>query len=177
VQFSGSHCAARSRRVASEIDLAPGKTAEATVRLTRWASMAAKGWYSSDAHIHANYSSLHHQVITPEDVSLQVAAEVLNNANMMVANSSGAFLHDWQYFEGKPHALSTADRIIYWNEEMRNASGYGHMCFYGLKKLVEPLYTSFRNTPYPEDYPPNFAQAEAAQRQGGAVSYAHPVGA
>jgi hypothetical protein len=158
----------------TQIELTPGQTAEATVKLTRWANMAAKGWYSSDAHIHANYTSPHHQVITPADVRLQADAEDLNNANMMVANSSGAFLHDWQYFEGKPNALSTSTHIIYWNEEMRNAAGYGHLVLYGLKKLVEPLYTSFRNTPYPEDYPPNFAQAEATHRQGGAVSYAHP---
>jgi hypothetical protein len=60
---------------------------------------------------------------------------------------------------------------------MRNSGFYGHMCFFSLKNLVEPLYTGFRNTPYPEDYPPNYYQAEAARKQGGAVTYAHPANA
>ena len=48
------------------------------------------------------------------------------------------------------------------------------MAFFRLKSLVEPLYTGFRNTKYWEDYPPNYNQAEAAQKQGAAVTYVHP---
>lgn len=158
------------------VDLEPGKTSEVRLRLKRWANMAAQGWYSSDAHIHANYTRIHHQVIRPEDVRLQALAEDLNNANMMVANSSSGFLHDLQYFEGKPHSLSSSNYLIYWNEEMRNSGPYGHMCFYGLKALVHPLYTGVAGTPHWEDYPANFVQAKAARDQGGAVSYAHPIG-
>ena len=58
---------------------------------------------------------------------------------------------------------------------MRNAGSYGHMCLYGLKQLVNPLYTGFAGTPFWEDYPPNYAQALNAQQQGGAVTYAHPI--
>jgi hypothetical protein len=93
---------------------------------------------------------------------------------MVVANSSGAFLHDRALFEGKLHEYSHAPYLIWWNEEMRNAGTYGHMCLYGLKQLVEPLYTGFRGTPQADDYPPNFVQAKAARAQGGAVTYAHP---
>jgi TolB protein len=158
-----------------QIELEPGKPASAQVRLARWENLAAKGWYSSDAHIHANYTAPHHQVITPEDVRLEAHAEDLNNANLMVANSSGAFLHDIQYFEGKPHRLSQPDFILYWNEEMRNGGLYGHMSFFDLKRLVYPLYTGFRNTPFADDYPANYAQAEAAKKQGAAVTYVHPA--
>lgn len=156
------------------ITLVAGETHDLTIRLERWIDMAAQGRYSSDAHIHANYTAEHHQVVTPEDVRLYTLAEDLHYANMMVANSSGAFIHDPQQFEGKPHRLSRGDNVIYWNEEMRNAGVYGHMCLYNLKTLVHPLYTGFRDTPHWEDYPPNFTQAENAQRQGGAVTYAHP---
>ncbi len=151
-----------------------GEPAEATVRLSRWTHPAALGWYSSDAHIHANYTASHHQVITPEDVRLQTLAEDLNNANLMVANSGGAFIHDEQFFEGKLHRLSLPDYILYWNEEMRNSGIYGHMSFFNLKSLVHPIYTGFRDTPHWEDYPPNYATAKAAQEQGGAVTYVHP---
>jgi hypothetical protein len=158
-----------------EVNLQPGKPQEARLRLKRWENMAAQGWYSSDAHIHANYTSPHHQVVTPEDARLQALGEDLNNANLMVANSSASFLHDLWHFEGKPHALSGPRHILYWNEEMRNAGTYGHMCFYGLKKLVYPLYTGFAGTPFWEDYPPNYTQARNTQEQGGAVTYAHPI--
>lgn len=159
---------------ARTIELQPGKRAEITLELKRWEHLARKGWHSGDAHIHANYTAADHQVITPADVRLQTLAEDLNYANMMVANSFGAFLHDTRHFTGGPHALSAPDYLIYWNEEMRNGGLYGHMCFLNLKTLVEPLYTGFRDTPNWEDYPANYTQAAAAKKQGGAVTYAHP---
>ena len=162
------------RLVSKRVELAPGETAEVALRLRRWIHLAARGWYSADAHIHANYTAPHHQVITPADVRLQTLAEDLNNANMMVANSGSDFLHDEALFEGKPHRLSLPAHVIYWNEEMRNAGLYGHMCFFGLKRLVRPIYTGFRDTRRWEDYPPNYVQAKAAREQGGAVTYAHP---
>jgi len=157
------------------VELVPGKPATIRIALKRWDNMAAKGWYSADAHIHANYTADHHQVIDARDIRLEAYAEDLNNANLMVANSGGAFLHDIQYFEGRPNALSTRNFILYWNEEMRNSGMYGHMCYFGLKSLVQPLYTGFRNTSNWEDYPANYTQNEAARRQGGAVTYAHPA--
>lgn len=146
-----------------------------TILLKRWINMASKGWYSSDAHIHANYTADQHQVIGLNDVRLYVHAEDLNNANMLVANSGDAFIHDIQYFEGKPNSMSEPGYIVYWNEEMRHRGLYGHMAFFGLKKLIYPLYTGFPNTPYPEDYPPNYAQAEAAKKDNAAVDYVHPA--
>ena len=154
------------------VTIADGGITDAGLTLERRENLAAEGWYSGDVHIHANYND--HEFITPEDVRDQVEAEDLNVANMMVANSNGAHVHDEQYFEGRPNRVSTPQHIIYWVEEMRNAGLYGHMCLTGLKSLVKPLYTGFGNSPYPYDYPPNYAQAVAANRQGGAASYAHP---
>jgi len=155
------------------LTLTPNTPAEATLQLQRWAHPASKGWWSGDVHIHANYTSPHHQVIEPRDVRLQVEGEDLNYANMMVANSSGAFIHDRQYFEARPHRLSSPGHFIYWNEENRS-SAYGHMCFLGLKKLVEPFYNGFKNTPHWDDYPANYTLSQQVFDQGGAVSYAHP---
>jgi hypothetical protein len=135
--------------------------------------MKEQGYWSADVHIHANYTSPHHQVVEPRDARLQIVSEDLNYGNLMVANSSGAFIHDRQYFEGAPHRLSTPDYLVYWNEENRS-SAYGHMCFLGLKRLVEPFYNGFRNTDFWEDYPANYPLAQQVYDQGGAVSYAHP---
>jgi hypothetical protein len=161
------------RLSSAKVNLEAGKPAEITVRLERWTHMARQGFWSADAHIHANYTSPHHQVISPRDVRLQAAGEDLNYANMMVANSGGAFIHDRQYFEGKPHRLTTPENFIYWNEENRS-SAYGHMCFLGLTKLVEPFYNGFKDTPHWDDYPANYTLAQQVFDQGGAVSYAHP---
>lgn len=154
--------------------LKAGAPAKVQLKLTRWVDMAAAGWYSSDAHIHANYTADHHQVVTQQDVLTYALAEDLHIPNMMVANSGGAFVHDRAWFEGRLNSLSRPPYLLYWNEEMRNAGSYGHMCLYGLKKLVEPVFTGFRDTANWEDYPPNYTQAKAAREQGGAVTYAHP---
>ncbi len=147
---------------------------EVTMRPQRWTYQAALGWYSADAHIHANYTAPHHQDVTRDDVRLYTLAEDLNIPNMVVANSSGDVVHDRKWFEGKVSDLLPAPYFVYWNEEMRNAGLYGHMCFFNLKKLVEPLYTGFRGSEQPDDYPANYTQAKAARAQGGAVTYAHP---
>jgi hypothetical protein len=161
------------RLTSQTVVLQPGQPAEATLQLARWTDQVQKGYWSADVHIHANYTQPHHQTVEPRDVRLQLLGEDLNYGNMMVANSGGAFIHDQQYFEGKPHRLSSDRCFIYWNEENRS-SAYGHMCFLGLKKLVEPFYNGFRNTPYWEDYPANFPLAQEVFDQNGAVSYAHP---
>ncbi len=161
------------RVVSFRIKLETGKPAEATLRLQRWTDQKQRGFWSADVHIHANYTAPHHQAIEPRDVRLQVWGEDLNYANMMVANSGGAFLHDFQYFEGRPHRMSEPPYFVYWNEENRSRA-YGHMCFLGLKKLVEPFYNGFSNTKWWDDYPANFTLAQQVYDQGGAVSYAHP---
>jgi len=147
-----------------------------TVKLSprRWINMAARGWFSGDAHIHANYKADHHRVVTPQDALNFTLAEDLHIPNLMVANSGGAFVHDREHFTGGLHALSRAPYLLWWSEEVRNAGLYGHMCFFGLKTLVEPVFTGFRDPPFPDDYPANCTQARAERVQGGAVTYAHP---
>ena len=154
-----------------KVQIGPRETS-LSLDLERQTDLAAEGWYSGDVHIHANYTN--HEFIMPEDIREVLEAEDLNYANLMVANSEGADVHDEQFFEGRPHRLSTAKHILYWGEEMRNAGLYGHLCLSGLKSLVRPLYTGFANTPWPHDYPANHVQGAAAIRQGGATSYAHP---
>ena len=48
------------------------------------------------------------------------------------------------------------------------------MCFLGLKKLVEPFYNGFRNTPSGKTTRRTIDLAKQVFEQGGAVSYAHP---
>jgi len=159
--------------VVREVEIKPKKTTRVEVRLSRLENMNAKGWYSGDEHIHGNYRG--DQSITPEDNLLMVQAEDLNVANLMVANSDGAQIHDEQHFEGKPHSLSTRDHLLYWNQEMRNGSRYGHLILLNLRELIQPIYTGFPGTPNWEDYPSNYQQASKARAQGGYAAYAHPA--
>ena len=158
--------------VEQTVEIRPGETTNLTLTLERFSNLAAEGWYGGDSHIHANYND--HEFITPEDALTQALGEDLNVANLMVANSTGAQVHDSAYFEGRPHRLSQKNHLLRWIEEMRNGSIYGHMCLPGIDKLVHPLYTGFPGTPHPYDYPPNYFQAKGAQEAGGVASYAHP---
>jgi TolB protein len=156
--------------VIKEIDLTP-KTPVISVRLKWLRNMNAIGWYSGDDHIHGNYTG--EQWTTPPDDLLAVRAEGLNIGNMMVSNSVGDTIHDERFFEGKPNALSDADEILAWNQEMRTWS-YGHLLLLNLKHLVRPLYTGFPGAKQWEDYPSNYLQAQQACDQGGIALYAHP---
>ncbi|MCB9385046.1 MAG: CehA/McbA family metallohydrolase [Bryobacterales bacterium] len=155
----------------AEIRVRPGETAAATLNLRRTSRISGQGWWSGDSHIHMNYND--HEFLGPADMLLQVEGEDLNVANLMVANSVGWQVHDDQYFEGKPHALSTPRHKLRWIEEMR-ANLYGHMCLPGISTLIKPLYTGFPDSPHPWDFPPNYNQAAATQKAGGVASYAHP---
>lgn len=155
----------------AEARIRAGEVARATLDLHRTSRVSDEGWWAGDSHIHLNYND--HEFLTPEDMLLQAEAEDLNVANLMVANSAGWQVHDEQYFEGKPHALSTVRHKLRWIEEMRS-NFYGHMCLPGIERLIKPLYTGFPDSPHPWDYPPNYNQAKATQQAGGVASYAHP---
>ncbi len=152
-----------------------GENSEVVVRLKRVADMPALGWISGDDHIHGNYRG-QKQWTTPKDDLLVIQAEDLHLANMVVSNSDGAFLHDERYFSGKgADDVSTQQYKLYWNEEMRNRSMYGHLLFFGLREMVRPVYSGFPGTPNTDDWPSNGALAANARRQGAIAMYAHPA--
>jgi TolB protein len=146
--------------------------AEIAVRLVRWVHLAEKGWYSGDSHIHLHTGGPIQVGIVDALVAAQ--AEDLNYSNLCVSNNVGDDIRDAELITGKPHALSDEQHLLVFGEEMRS-SIYGHMQFFGIKKLVEPQYTGFDNTPTSNDYPPNFQQAEEAVREDGIVTYGHPI--
>ena len=143
-------------------------------RLRRIVDPATRGWYSGDIHIHPNLvHKTMAQLVNTEDIRLQVQAEDLNVANLLICNSQGTVVYDRQRFTGAPHPLSTPSHILYWNEEFRPWL-YGHMALLNLKSFVEPPYSGFPNSPNPFDYPPNTSVARRAQKKGIGVFYVHP---
>jgi hypothetical protein len=158
------------------VEVEAGRLATAEFRLERSIDAAARGWYSGDIHIHPNliHKTLD-QVVGPEDVRLQVQAEDLNVANLLVCNSLGDIVYDRDRFTGAPSPLSTPRHILYWSEEVRT-SLYGHMSVLNLRTFLEPPYNGFvTSRAHPFDYPSNTTQARRAHAQGAGVFYVHPA--
>ena len=143
-------------------------------RLERFVDAAAHGWYSGDIHIHPNLVHKNmDQLINPEDIRLQVEAEDLNVANLLVCNSQGSVLYDRAHFTGTSHSLSSARHILYWSQEIRPVF-YGHIGVLNLKRFLEPPYNGFPTSFYPFDYPSNTTIVRNVRREGAAVFYVHP---
>ena len=154
------------------LDIAAGQTAEITITMQRWTNWAQKGWYTGENHFHANYNGSYYQ--RPPDSLRWLQAEDLNTANMIVANSEGAFIHDKEFFKGMPDSASKPRYILYWGQEYRNSDPLGHQAFLNIKKQVPPSFTSVVGSNSPYDYPLNTMAALEAKKQGGMVVYVHP---
>ncbi|MCY3775924.1 MAG: CehA/McbA family metallohydrolase [Candidatus Aminicenantes bacterium] len=160
--------------VTMNVDLEPGSN-QVEVIPQPGIDCSSRGWYSGDIHIHLNlvHKTLD-QLVSTQDALLQAEAEDLDVSNLLVCNSLGSITFDRNRFTGALHPLSTADRILYWNEEVR-AALYGHFAALNLKTFLEPNFTGFRNTDHAFDYPSNTIQARKGREQGAGIFYVHPV--
>jgi hypothetical protein len=156
------------------LDLAPDQTTEITIAMSRWTNWEQRGWYTGENHFHANYNGIYYQ--KPPDSLSWLEAEDLNTANMIVANSEGAFVHDKEFFTGGVSTASKPRFALYWGQEYRNSDPLGHMAFLNIRKQVPPSYTSVVGSNSPFDFPLNTMAAEEARKQGGVVVYVHPMG-
>ncbi len=154
-----------------EFDVAAGKTVEVTVDSERWTNQPARGWYSGENHIHANYG-YGEWYNTPESMLTQSAGENLGVSNFVVANSDGDGIFDRRFFRGRPDAKSTGTTILYWNQEFRSTI-WGHLTLVNLSQLVEPIMTGFKDTTNPFDIPTNSDVAQRTHIQNGLVNYTH----
>src|ERR1700704_4664929 len=84
------------------------------IPLSRWSSLADRGWYSGDIHIHH---------ISPKTCRLEMDAEDLNVANILTSD----FTRGPREFVGRINSYSSARRLIYVNQEFRH-DHLGHMC-------------------------------------------------
>ena len=155
------------------VELAAGETTDVTITMQRWTNWAQKGWYTGENHFHANYNGSYYQ--KPRDSLRWLEAEDLNTANMIVANSEGAFVHDKEFFKGMPDSISKPAYILYWGQEYRNSDPLGHQAFLNIKKQVPPSFTSVVGSNSPYDFPLNTMAAIEAKKQGGLVVAVHPI--
>jgi hypothetical protein len=161
----------RMERVHCEVRA--GDTTQQTIALESWTDANARGWYSGENHIHANYGYGEYYN-SPATMADMCEGEALNVCNFMVANSDGDGVFDREYFRGRPDPQSTARTILWWNEEFRSTI-WGHMTLVNLKQVVEPVFTGFADTTNPYDIPSMSEIAWKTHRQGGLVNYTHPA--
>ncbi len=147
---------------------------ETTIHLERWTNWNQRGWFSGENHFHANYLGAYYQ--RPPDSLAWLKAMDLNAANMIVANAQGSYIHDKEFFTGALSTVSTERRFLWWGQEYRSSDPLGHMGFLNIRSQVPPSYTSVPGSDSPYDFPLNTMAALAARRQGGLVTYMHPIG-
>jgi hypothetical protein len=154
------------------VHLEAGGGAELTVPMLWWIDMADRGWYSGDSHVHLHTGGPIE--VTAADALVAARAEGVNYVNLCASNNLGDDVRDAELITGRPHASSTGRHLLVFGEEMRS-SVYGHMQFFGIRRLVEPQYTGFDGTPNRNDFPANHTMAADAVGQGGVVTYGHPM--
>jgi WD40-like Beta Propeller Repeat len=154
-----------------EFRITAGGTQTMNLSLARWIHNAKRSWYSGENHIHANYG-YGEWYNTPDTMRRQCAGEDLNVCNFMVANSDSDGVFDREHFRGRPDIRSTAETILYWNQEFRSTI-WGHMTLVNLKQVVEPVFTGFKETTNPWDVPTNSDIADKTHLQDGLVNFTH----
>jgi len=158
--------------VPQTIQVAADGPTEASIHMHRWINLRDRGWYAGDSHVHLQTGG--ELAVTPADALLAARAEGIAYVNLCVSNNTGDDIRGAELITGKPHPVSTNRHLLVFGEEMRS-SIYGHMQFFGIRSLVEPQYTGFDNTPQSNDFPANYVMAAEAVRQGGVVTYGHPM--
>lgn len=154
-----------------QVEIVAGQTQTVEFSLERFIDMAAQGWCSGDNHLHMNYGGIFEA--TPKTLLLEANGEDLHVTNDLVANQADARILDLKYFEGRLNALSTGNRLLYFNEEFR-PSFAGHMSLLNLKTFIFPQYPGLNGTAAAADYPTNSQVLDAVHAQGGVGGYVHP---
>jgi hypothetical protein len=126
--------------------------------LARTISMAEKGWFSGDTHVHINHAGGHYDNLVPGDAALMGRAEGLDVVNC---------LDNDYHFTGAPASCSTPDFVVFMSEEVRSGT-YGHWGALGLRSLVRPTSSTW--------WPLSMDQLDSCHaRPGAVVVSAHPV--
>lgn len=153
------------------VEVDADKPAAVVIELHRRTNMPEKGWYSGSTHVHMNYAGDLHNTL--ENLMFMSDAEDQSVVNELVANKDNRIL-DYQFFTGKPDALSTPDRILIVGEEYRPAF-HGHMYFLDLKDhLLSPFASGYEGTAIESLYPSNTDMLRLAGEQGAFRGYVHP---
>jgi hypothetical protein len=123
------------------LDLKPGQATRRDVRLARWIDMPARGWFSSDDHIHLQRSPR-------DDASILrwIAAEDIHIGNILEMGDYWATFFS-QYAFGAPGRYTEAGRLLSPGQEEPRTPEIGHTISLGADAFVRMQrdYYSFDN--------------------------------
>ena len=153
------------------VDVKAGETTRVELTLERMTNWKSQGWYSGSNHVHMNYGGNLHN--TPENMLFMAAAEDIDVVEDKICNKDNR-IFDHQFFTGAPDRRSTAERLLFFNEEYRPPF-YGHVSFVNLAKhLISPFTTGYEGTAIESLYPSNTDIFRIAKAQGALTGYVHP---
>jgi TolB protein len=159
--------------VEREVMVSAGKPALLTVNLERLDNFPARGWWDGDNHFHMNYAGVYCN--TPQRIMEQGEAEDVHVLNNLICNKEQR-IPDIGHFSGAPDPVSTAQRILYHNQEY-HPPFWGHAVFLNLTKhVIIPDYVGYQNTIVDSLYPPNTVPFRVVREGGGLAGYAHGAG-
>jgi hypothetical protein len=162
------------RPTALEVEIRPGQTTTATLRLRRWAKLSALGWHSGSTHVHVNYSG--NLGNTLENLLFLSEAEDQNFLNVLIANKDNRIL-GYEHFVpgGGEHPLTRGKpgvRLLV-GQEYRPPF-YGHVFLLGLREHpISPFATGYEGTAIESLYPSNTDMLRKARAQGAVTAYVH----
>ena len=139
------------------IELKPGASARREYRLKRWADMPARGWYSSDDHIHLRRS--------PRDdaaILRWIAAEDIHVGHILEMGDFWATFFS-QYAFGDRGRYQEGDRILSAGQEEPRTPEIGHTISLGASELVR----------FPRDYYSFDRVFDRVHELGGVTGFAH----
>jgi hypothetical protein len=156
---------------ARSVTVQPDAVTIVELTLTRMTNLKALGWYSGSNHVHMNYGG--NLLNTPENLMFMAAAEDMDVIGEKICNKDHR-IFDHQFFTGRLDRRSTADRLLYFNEEYRPPF-YGHVSFINLTKhLISPFTTGYEGSAIESLYPSNTDMFRLARAQGAIGGYVHP---
>jgi TolB protein len=159
--------------VERELMVSAGKPALLNVNLERLDNFPARGWWDGDNHFHMNYAGVYCN--TPQRIMEQAEAEDVHVLNNLICNKEQR-IPDIGHFSGAPDPVSTAQRILYHNQEY-HPPFWGHAVFLNLTKhVIIPDYVGYQNTIVDSLYPPNTVPFRVVREGGGLAGYAHGAG-
>ncbi|MFC5411320.1 CehA/McbA family metallohydrolase [Larkinella bovis] len=113
-----------------QVVVTAGKTQQKTFRLTRWIDMAARGWYSTDGHIHIRRS--------PRENPLLMSWLQAEDVRVGVLLRMGDFWETYypQYAFGEPGVYQQNNYLLVSGQEDPRTPELGHALGYGASDKV-----------------------------------------
>lgn len=153
---------------AVSIDVKPGATQTATIRLARLVDLPSRGWYSGDSHVHDLHQGFGQ---THESFFRQLVGEDLHVTHALIHMDGTRLMGRWSDLTGQPSPLSTKTHILQYAQEFRG--GLGHVGMIGLKEFILPMTAGAGGTAYAQPSLENI-YLEGARAQGGLAGFMHP---